>query len=86
MQKDQPAPERIGKPAQIARGMTKREARKWVRRHWATFMNSADCPGLEGMSEANANAIADVFGDESDRLARRLGLFRDFDPLEFPHG
>lgn len=62
--------------------MTRREARKWVRQHWATFMNSADCPGLDGMSHADTNAISEVFTSESRRLARRLGLFRDFEELE----
>lgn len=64
--------------------MDKREARRWVRRHWATFMNSADCPGLEGLSERDADAVFGVFVDESARLARSLGLFRDFDPLPPP--
>lgn len=70
--------------AETERKMTKREARKWVRQHWATFMNSADCPGLEGMSEEDADTVADVFVEESANLARRLGLGRDFERLEPP--
>lgn len=64
--------------------MTKREAQIWVRRHWATYMDGADCPELQGLPPADADAVADVFCDESRRLARRLGLHRDFDRLEPP--
>lgn len=60
--------------------MTEREARKWVRQHWATFMLMADCP------DKAPNEAANVFGEESRRLAGRLGLWRDFEPLEPRHG
>lgn len=64
--------ERLGKGAMM---MTKREARKWVRQHWATYMDSADLP------DGAPYEVFMVWSDESERLARKLGLHRDFDRL-----
>lgn len=62
--------------AMLERKMTKRAARKWVRQHWATYMHGIDCPA-ECPEE-----VAEIWSEESRRLALRLGLFRDFDLLE----
>lgn len=51
----------------------KREARAWVRSHWQTFMRNADVPDLyEVMPEESDKLIAEVFSEESRRLADRL--------------
>lgn len=50
--------------------LSKREARRWVRQHWQDFMRSADCPDLP--LDDFGDSIADVFCEESRRLAERL--------------
>jgi hypothetical protein len=46
--------------------LTKREARKWVRQHWAEFMRSADNP--DGIPDE----AAEVWSEECFRLAERI--------------
>ena len=53
--------------------MTKREAKKWIRQHWATLIWNMDCP------HNCPDAVANIFGEESQKLAVRLGLYKDFD-------
>ncbi len=51
----------------------KREARRWVRLHWATFMESADVPAQhEQMPDAADDLIGEVWAEESARLANRI--------------
>ena len=48
---------------------TKREARKWVREHFASYIENADM-GLDG-DEVN-ELICEVFTDESQKIANRI--------------
>lgn len=48
---------------------TKREARKWVREHFASYIENADM-GLDG-DEVN-ELICEVFDDESQKIANRI--------------
>lgn len=58
--------------ASASKTMTRREARKWIREHYANWVFHSDCPG-DMPEECN-----DVWQDEKVRCARKLGfLYRD---------
>ena len=46
--------------------LTEREARRWVREHWADFIHLSDCPC--GAPEEAAN----LWDSESKRIAARI--------------
>lgn len=47
----------------------KREARRWVRAHWSTFIANAD---MLGASEMQNDHIDAVWDDECLKIARRI--------------
>lgn len=47
---------------------TRRQARKWVRNHWARFAASADLPDDPDMP----SLAMEVWDDECQRIAHRL--------------
>lgn len=59
--------------------MNKREARKWVRRHWATFIWQDDMPDTKHLTKPQDDAISEVWGEECQRIAIRLDPEGTFD-------
>lgn len=59
-------------PENIPDGMptNRDEARKWVREHWAEYIDKADHSGLA--MDADNYWIDDVFSDESAKIAKRI--------------
>lgn len=46
-----------------------REARRWVRLHWADLINQAD---MGGVGDMECDAIDAIWGDECVKIAARL--------------
>ena len=59
-------------PHNLGAPRNRREAKAWVRRHWQTLMRLQDVPCTMDMTDAAADLIADVFCEESSKLADRL--------------
>ena len=49
--------------------MTRREARQWIRGHWAQQIEWSDMPDLPPEYD---DAISEVWSDESARIAARI--------------
>jgi hypothetical protein len=47
----------------------RREARKWVREHWAALIRAAD---MGAVADLESDMIDDVWSDECQRIAERL--------------
>lgn len=48
---------------------TKREARQWVRSHWAAMINYAD---MGGVADLGSDLIEEIWEDECAKIAGRL--------------
>jgi len=50
--------------------MTKTEARKWVREHFAYYIEASDPP--DDAAEEGNELIGEVWGDECRKIARKI--------------
>lgn len=66
----------------IAAGLprNRREARKWIRAHWAALI---DCADMGGVGDLECDAIDAVWSDECRAISRRLAARAT---LETDHG
>lgn len=59
---------------------TKREARRWIRQHWAYIINNAD---MGGVADLDNQYLNDVWSDECKKISHRLaGALAALEPGE----